>query len=69
VRAALETASRYTQSFTTDDDNPTHDVIDPGCPTPAQMQADTELKRMLGCLHRLDDRQIRILRTRWSGLR
>jgi len=69
VRAALETASRYTQSFTTDDDNSdlTDVIVDPGSPDPsAQMQSDTELKRMLACLHRLDDRQIRILRMRFG---
>jgi len=69
VRAALETASRYTQSFTTDDDNSdlTDVIVDPESPDPsAKMQADTELKRMLACLHRLDDRQIRILRMRFG---
>ena len=69
VRAALETASRYTQSFTVDDDNTdlTEVIVDPGSPDPsAQMQAHTELQRMLACLHRLDERQIRILRMRFG---
>ena len=69
IRAALETASRYTQSFTVDEDNAdlTDVIVDPGSPDPSKLlQADNELKRMLACLHRLDDRQIRILRMRFG---
>jgi RNA polymerase primary sigma factor len=69
VRAAIETASRYTQSFTPDDDGSdiTETIVDPGSPDPSsQLQSGTELQRMLACLHRLDPRQIRILRMRFG---
>ena len=69
VRAAIETASRYTQSFTADDDNNdlAEMIVDPGSPDPgAQIQAGTELQRMLACLAQLDNRQIRILRMRFG---
>jgi RNA polymerase primary sigma factor len=69
VRAAIETASRYTQSFTADDDNNdlAEMIVDSTTPDPgAQLQAGTELQRMLACLARLDNRQIRILRMRFG---
>jgi RNA polymerase primary sigma factor len=69
VRAAIETASRYTQSFTPDDDGNdiTETIVDPESPDPsAQLQSGTELQRMLTALHRLDPRQIRILRMRFG---
>ncbi len=69
VRAALETASRYTQSFTPDDDanDLTEMLVDPSSPDPSQqLQAGHELQRMLDCLARLDARQVKILRMRFG---
>ena len=69
VRAALETASRYTQSFTPDGEatDLTDMLVDPGSPDPSQqLQSGHELQRMLDCLARLDARQVRILRMRFG---
>jgi RNA polymerase primary sigma factor len=70
VRAALQTASRYTQSFAQDDDNGSdlsemiedHSAEDPG----ADLLHRNELARMLTLLEQLDDRQARILRMRFG---
>lgn len=69
VRAALETASRYTQSFATEDDTAdlTEMIVDPGSPDPSrEIQAGHELQRMHACLARLDARQVKILRMRFG---
>ncbi|MBM3984361.1 MAG: RNA polymerase sigma factor RpoD/SigA [Planctomycetes bacterium] len=69
VRAALETASRYTQSFTAEGE--TTDLadmlVDQGSPDPGQqLLAGHELQRMLSYLAHLDARQVKILRMRFG---
>lgn len=69
LRGALHTASRFTQSFTTDDDaGDLSDVlVDPGSCDPSDVyQRRTELARMLHLLDGLDQRQQKILRMRFG---
>jgi len=70
VRAALQTASRYTQSFAQDDDESadlSEMIEDPSVDDPgADLLHRSELSRMLKLLDRLDDRQARILRMRFG---
>ncbi len=69
IRSALQTASRYTQSFAQDDDsNDLSDVIvDPNSTDPGdQLLASTELRRMLALMDTLDERQVKILRMRFG---
>lgn len=69
VQGALQTNSRYTQSFTTEDDGgDLSDVlIDPSSPDPRnELLQSTELHRMLQHLDTLDERQRRILRMRFG---
>jgi RNA polymerase primary sigma factor len=69
VRGAIRTASRYTQSFTQDDDgSDLAEVIkDPNAADPGKnIQQRNELTRMLSLLHQLDERQVKILRMRFG---
>ena len=70
VRAALQTASRYTQSFAQDDDDGadlSEMIEDPTAEDPgADLLHRNELSRMLALLEQLDDRQARILRMRFG---
>jgi len=69
IQGAMRTASRYTQSFSTDD--PTGKlaevIVDPNSPDPkdTHLQA-TELSRMMHLLELLDERQQKILRMRFG---
>jgi RNA polymerase primary sigma factor len=69
IQGAMRTASRYTQSFSTDD--PTGKlaevIVDPNSPDPkdTHLQA-TELTRMMHLLNLLDERQQKILRMRFG---
>jgi RNA polymerase primary sigma factor len=69
VRGALRTASRYTQSLVTDDDdNNLADVIeDPNSSSPSDLLVQgLELTRMMKTLNGLDARQQSILRMRFG---
>ncbi|HZM00346.1 MAG TPA: RNA polymerase sigma factor RpoD/SigA [Planctomycetota bacterium] len=70
VRAALQTAARYTQSFAQDDDDSidlSEMIEDPSVPDPgADLLQRNEMSRMLRLLDSLDDRQTRILRMRFG---
>ena len=70
VRAALHTASRYTQSLAPDDDDGadlSEMIEDPTAGDPgAGLLHRNELAKMLTLLERLDDRQARILRMRFG---
>jgi RNA polymerase primary sigma factor len=69
VRSALQTASRYTQSFAQDDDSPNlADVLeDPQAVDPGrQLVASTELRRVVALLETLEERQVKILRMRFG---
>jgi RNA polymerase primary sigma factor len=70
VRAALQTASRYTQSFAQDDEDGadlSEMIEDPAAEDPgADLLHRNELARMLMLLERLDERQARILRMRFG---
>ena len=70
VQGALNTNSRYTQSFATTDDengNLSDVLVDPSSPDPrAQLLQSTELHRMLELLELLDERQRRILQMRFG---
>ncbi|GJM21898.1 MAG: hypothetical protein DHS20C15_18130 [Planctomycetota bacterium] len=70
VQGALNTNSRYTQSFATTDDesgNLSDVLVDPSSPDPrAQLLQSTELNRMLELLENLDERQRRILQMRFG---
>jgi RNA polymerase primary sigma factor len=69
VRGALRTASRYTQSLVTDDDDSNlADVIaDPNSSSPSdQMVHGLELNRMMKTLRGLDNRQQSILHMRFG---
>ncbi len=69
IQGALKTASRYTQSFSTDDKSGklADVIVDPNSPDPRETHLqDTELTRMMGHLECLDDRQQKILRMRFG---
>ncbi len=69
VRAAMRTASRYTQSFAQDEENGdlTEVIVDPNSPDPGRtMLEQQEQRRMLLLLDSLDERQVRILRMRFG---
>ncbi|MCB9898051.1 MAG: RNA polymerase sigma factor RpoD/SigA [Planctomycetes bacterium] len=69
LRGALQTASRYTQSFTTEDDSgDLSDVlVDPNSRDPSDdFLQNTEVSRMLKLLDGLDARQQKILRMRFG---
>ena len=67
--AALETSSRYTQSFSADEQagKLAEAIVDPNSPDPSDThQHSTELTRMLDLLDTLDERQQKILRMRFG---
>jgi len=69
VRSALQTASRYTQSFAQDDDaaDLSDIIVDPNAEEPGdRLLATTELRRMLALLETLEERQVKILRMRFG---
>jgi RNA polymerase primary sigma factor len=69
VRGALRTASRYTQSLMSDDDdsNLADIIVDPNSSSPSdQLVHGLELTRMLKTLSNLDKRQQSILRMRFG---
>jgi RNA polymerase primary sigma factor len=69
IRNAMRTASRYTQSFAQDGENGdlSEVIVDPNSPDPStRLLEDTELRRMLTLLHRLDAREQKILRMRFG---
>jgi len=69
IQGAMNTASRYTQSFSTDDQagKLAEVIIDPNSPDPrdTHLRA-TELTRMMRYLEDLDERQQKILRMRFG---
>jgi RNA polymerase primary sigma factor len=69
IQGALRTASRYTQSFSTDEQagKLAEVIVDPGSPDPSEAHVhDTELARMKELLGLLDDRQQKILKMRFG---
>jgi RNA polymerase primary sigma factor len=69
VRGALRTASRYTQSFSCDEESGdlSDVIVDPNCPDPGdELLQSTELARMMDLLVMLDDRPRKILRMRFG---
>ncbi|HTE04785.1 MAG TPA: sigma-70 family RNA polymerase sigma factor, partial [Planctomycetota bacterium] len=69
VRNALQTASRYTQSFSQDDDSSdlSDAIVDPHSEDPGdRLLAATEMRRMLSMLDTLEERQVKILRMRFG---
>ena len=69
VMGALETSSRYTQSFSADEQagKLAEAIVDPNSPDPSDThQHSTELTRMLDLLDTLDERQQKILRMRFG---
>lgn len=69
VQGALRTASRYTQSFSTDKDagDLSDVIVDPNSPNPRdKLMRDTEVDRMMDLLSLLDVRQQRILKMRFG---
>lgn len=69
IQGAMRTASRYTQSFSTDDQagKMAEVIVDPNSPDPKEthLQA-TELTRMMALLELLDERQQKILKMRFG---
>ncbi len=69
IQGAMNTASRYTQSFSTDDQagKLAEVIVDPNSPDPrdTHLRA-TELTRMMKYLEDLDERQQKILRMRFG---
>ncbi len=69
IQGALRTASRYTQSFSVDDDSGdlSELIVDPNAADPTEeLQQASEVGRMLGLLEGLDERQIKILKMRFG---
>lgn len=71
IRGALLTASRYTQSFSYEDNKESGDlsdvIVDPNSPDPREeLQHNTELRHVVHMLGKLEERQQKILKMRFG---